>query len=52
MIHAHLFLTKRGYSRDGTDGHGPVSIILINQKVHNLLTLIIKIGFSRQDEGN
>lgn len=23
MIHAHLFLTKRGYDRDGTDGHGP-----------------------------
>ncbi len=25
MIHAFLFLTKKGYSRDGTDGHGPVS---------------------------
>ena len=22
MIHAQLFLTKRGYDRDGTDGHG------------------------------
>ncbi|CDW71079.1 dead-box atp-dependent rna helicase 18-like [Stylonychia lemnae] len=26
MIHAHLFLTKKGYSRDGTDGHGPVIV--------------------------
>lgn len=25
MIHAYLFLTKRGYDRDGTDGHGKVS---------------------------
>ena len=22
MIHAHLFMTKPSYSRDGTDGHG------------------------------
>jgi predicted SprT family Zn-dependent metalloprotease len=24
MIHAYLFLTKKGYDRDGTDGHGKV----------------------------
>jgi hypothetical protein len=24
MIHAYLFLTKKSYSRDGTDGHGKV----------------------------
>eukprot|EP00347_Sterkiella_histriomuscorum_P023736 403333563 len=23
MIHAYLFLTKKSYSRDGSDGHGP-----------------------------
>jgi predicted SprT family Zn-dependent metalloprotease len=26
MIHAYLFLTKKSYSRDGTDGHGPVKV--------------------------
>ncbi len=31
MIHAYLFLTKKGYSRDGTDGHGPVIKFLLSQ---------------------
>lgn len=25
MIHAYLFLTKKSYTRDGSDGHGKVS---------------------------
>lgn len=41
MIHAYLFLTKRGYSRDGTDGHGKVR----NSKVNKF-----KIGLLRQNE--
>lgn len=40
MIHAYLFLTKKGYSRDGTDGHGPV----------NLNTNLINLGFQKTYE--
>lgn len=28
MIHAYLFITKKGYDRDGTDGHGKVTFLL------------------------
>jgi hypothetical protein len=42
MIHAFLFLTKKGYSRDGTDGHGPV--IVYDDK--------LIVGFQEEDEGD
>lgn len=60
MIHAFLFLTKKGYSRDGTDGHGPVIILSLTnllqdfkkkmKEINNITGLNISVYHSFNDE--
>eukprot|EP00350_Pseudokeronopsis_sp_OXSARD2_P005760 CAMPEP_0170563668 /NCGR_PEP_ID=MMETSP0211-20121228/68088_1 /TAXON_ID=311385 /ORGANISM="Pseudokeronopsis sp., Strain OXSARD2" /LENGTH=163 /DNA_ID=CAMNT_0010882175 /DNA_START=159 /DNA_END=650 /DNA_ORIENTATION=- len=49
MIHAHLFLTKKGYDRDGTDGHG-LDFQLMMHEINRISGLKISVYHSFNDE--
>ena len=49
MIHAYLFLTKKGYDRDGTDGHGK-DFQLKMREINQIAGLHISVYHSFDDE--